>query len=129
MSDAGRLVIVSNRVAIPRKNSPAAGGLADLTAPGLVTTYLWDVEVSRAHLISAGLALAALELGHPAEHPQSAHGEGVGMGAVYYAALYYGLAVGHADVDAGGTHEGLIGVGYCLGPLVALAGVPRSESI
>ena len=34
-------------------------GLADLTAPGLVTTYLWDVEVSRAHLISAGLALAA----------------------------------------------------------------------
>ncbi len=28
MSDSGRLVIVSNRVAIPRKNSPAAGGLA-----------------------------------------------------------------------------------------------------
>lgn len=28
MSDSGRLVIVSNRVAMPRKNSPAAGGLA-----------------------------------------------------------------------------------------------------
>ncbi|HYN56218.1 MAG TPA: cytochrome c oxidase assembly protein [Motilibacterales bacterium] len=33
-------------------------GLVDLTAPGLISTYLWDVEVSRAHLISAGLALA-----------------------------------------------------------------------
>ncbi|MDJ0916610.1 MAG: alpha,alpha-trehalose-phosphate synthase (UDP-forming) [Woeseiaceae bacterium] len=28
MSEGGRLVIVSNRVAVPRKNSPAAGGLA-----------------------------------------------------------------------------------------------------
>ncbi len=33
-------------------------GLADLTAPGLVATYLWDVEVSRAFLITAALTLA-----------------------------------------------------------------------
>jgi putative copper resistance protein D len=33
-------------------------GLAELTAPGLLSTYLWDVEVSRAFLISAALALA-----------------------------------------------------------------------
>jgi putative copper resistance protein D len=33
-------------------------GLADLTAPGLISTYLWDVEVSRAFLISGALALA-----------------------------------------------------------------------
>ncbi len=33
-------------------------GLLDLTAPGLMSTYLWDVEVSRAFLISAALALA-----------------------------------------------------------------------
>ena len=33
-------------------------GLADLTGPGIVSTYLWDVEVSRAFLISAALALA-----------------------------------------------------------------------
>ncbi len=33
-------------------------GLLDLTAPGLLSTYLWDVEVSRAFLISAALALA-----------------------------------------------------------------------
>ena len=33
-------------------------GLGDLTQPGLLSTYLWDVEVSRAHLIAAVLAVA-----------------------------------------------------------------------
>ena len=47
---------------------------------------------------------------------------GVGMGLTYYAALYYALAVGHAAVDAGGTFEALIGLGYCVGPLLGLAG-------
>lgn len=48
---------------------------------------------------------------------------GVGHGIVYYAAIYYAMSVGHAAVDAGGTHEGLIGVGYALGPAVGLAGL------
>ena len=47
---------------------------------------------------------------------------GAGLGVVYYAALYYAMAVGHAQVDAGGTHEGLIGAGYAVGPLAGLAG-------
>ena len=33
-------------------------GLGDVTDPGVLSTYLWDVEVSRAFLISAALALA-----------------------------------------------------------------------
>ncbi len=33
-------------------------GLGDLTDPGVLSTYLWEVEVSRAFLISAALALA-----------------------------------------------------------------------
>ena len=41
---------------------------------------------------------------------------GTGMGITYYAALYYSLAVGHAAVDAGGTFEALIGLGYFVGP-------------
>ena len=52
---------------------------------------------------------------------------GAGMGLIYYAALYYAMAVGRAAVDAGGTHEGLIGVGYMLGPLVGLAGIWAGE--
>jgi hypothetical protein len=47
---------------------------------------------------------------------------GVGMGLIYYAALYYSLAVGHAAVDAGGTFEALIGLGSCVGPLLGSAG-------
>jgi uncharacterized membrane protein YuzA (DUF378 family) len=47
---------------------------------------------------------------------------GAGVGVVYYAALYYAMAVGRAQVEAGGTHEGLIGAGYAAGPLVGLAG-------
>jgi hypothetical protein len=46
---------------------------------------------------------------------------GVGMGLTYYAALYYSLAVGHAEVDAGGTFEALIGAGYFAGPLLGIA--------
>jgi len=48
---------------------------------------------------------------------------GMGQGVVYYTALYYALSVGAAAVDAGGTHEALIGVGYTIGPAAALAGL------
>jgi len=45
---------------------------------------------------------------------------GAGMGTIYYASLYYTMAVGQAAVDAGGTFEALIGVGYFVGPLLGL---------
>ena len=45
---------------------------------------------------------------------------GAGMGVIYYASLYYVMAVGAAAVDAGGNFEALIGVGYCVGPLLGL---------
>jgi hypothetical protein len=47
---------------------------------------------------------------------------GTGMGLTYYAALYYSLAVGQAAVEAGGTFEALIGVGYLVGPLLGILG-------
>jgi len=46
---------------------------------------------------------------------------GVCSGFLYTAALYYALVVKNASVEAGGAHEGLIGVGFALGPLVGLA--------
>lgn len=51
---------------------------------------------------------------------------GVGMGLIYTAALYYAMEVGRSQVDAGGMHEALIGVGYTAGPgcgLLACAAV------
>jgi MFS family permease len=53
---------------------------------------------------------------------------GIGMGVVYYAALYYAMAVGRAKVDAGGTHEALIGLGYTVGPATGLIGVSASSA-
>ncbi len=47
---------------------------------------------------------------------------GIASGLAYYGALYYAMVVGNASVDAGGTHEGLIGAGFCAGPLAALIG-------
>ncbi|MDP2314614.1 MAG: hypothetical protein Q8P41_17050 [Pseudomonadota bacterium] len=48
---------------------------------------------------------------------------GIGQGAVYYAALYYGMAVGNGNVDSGGWHEAVIGLGYLGGPALALLGL------
>jgi predicted MFS family arabinose efflux permease len=47
---------------------------------------------------------------------------GLAAGISYTTALYYALVVRNAAVDAGGAHEGLIGLGFALGPLCGLAG-------
>jgi MFS family permease len=47
---------------------------------------------------------------------------GVAAGFAYTASLYYALVAENASVDAGGDHEGLIGIGIGLGPLSGLAG-------
>lgn len=47
---------------------------------------------------------------------------GLASGFCYSASLYYALLVKNAAVDAGGAHEGLIGLGFALGPLAGLAG-------
>jgi MFS family permease len=46
---------------------------------------------------------------------------GLGMAAIYCGAIYYAMEVGSAEVEAGGAHEALIGVGYTAGPLCGLA--------
>lgn len=45
---------------------------------------------------------------------------GFGAATIYCAALYYGLEVGAAEVEAGGMHEAMIGIGYTLGPASGL---------
>src|SRR5690606_37811744 len=48
---------------------------------------------------------------------------GGAQGLVYFAALYYAMTVGRGAVDAGGMHEGLIGLGYAIGPALGLASI------
>lgn len=54
---------------------------------------------------------------------------GIGLGGIYTGALYYVMEVGAGEVEAGGTHEALIGGGYTLGPLIGLAGLLLAESV
>ncbi len=48
---------------------------------------------------------------------------GAAMGVIYAATLYYIMSVGAAQVEAGGSFETLIGLGYLIGPLSGLAAV------
>lgn len=52
---------------------------------------------------------------------------GAGMAMIYSAAIYYAMEVGAAEVDAGGAHEGLIGVGYTVGPLIGLCAAVATD--
>lgn len=80
---------------------PIAGALL------LVIGFAGSVAASRIDTGNLGLAI---QVGSLALF-------GMGMATIYTGAIYYAMAVGSAEVDAGGTHEALIGVGYTLGPL------------
>jgi MFS family permease len=54
---------------------------------------------------------------------------GVASGVAYYSALYYALLTKNASVDAGGAHEGMIGLGFALGPLAGLVGHALTDGV
>lgn len=51
---------------------------------------------------------------------------GIGNAVAYVGALYYAMELGDAEVDAGGTHEALIGAGYGAGPMLGIVAVMAS---
>lgn len=90
---------------------PVAGGLLllagfamSILAPlGLAPTSEPVLRIDRLAIQLIGLALF-----------------GIGVATIYAGAVYYAMEVGQAGVDAGGTHESLIGIGYTAGPLLGL---------
>jgi hypothetical protein len=54
---------------------------------------------------------------------------GLAAGVVYYAAIYYAMVVKNASVAAGGGHEGLIGLGFAIGPVAGLVGVTVQKTV
>ena len=94
---------------------PVVGGV--LVVSGFAASFL-------ASRVASGWPGLALQLAGLASF-------GFGMATIYCGAIYYALEVGQAEVDAGGTHEALIGVGYTLGPacgLAAAAAFPAGEN-
>ena len=47
---------------------------------------------------------------------------GIAASVSYYCALYYAMVISHGSVDGGGGHEAVIGIGFTIGPLMALSG-------
>jgi hypothetical protein len=81
----------------------------------------WETLAAASAALAGGLALVLLA----GTAPVLIAGllvYGAGMGLTYYASLYYAMAVGHGAVEAGGTFESLIGLGYCVGPLLGIGG-------
>jgi hypothetical protein len=81
----------------------------------------WETVGAASTALVGGLALVLLATSLPALIAGLLV-YGAGMGLTYYASLYYSMAVGHGAVDAGGNFEALIGVGYCVGPLLGIVG-------
>lgn len=82
---------------------------------------LWPLAAAMA-LLPAGFAAVLLA----PSVPVLLVGEvifGTAAGVIYYASLYYALVVKNASVDAGGAHEGLIGLGFAIGPMAGLVGL------
>jgi hypothetical protein len=93
----------------------------------------WAMPVVGGLFLLGGFAMSVLApLGLPAQAPDGPHPArlavllgglglfGIGVATIYAGAVYYAMEVGRAEVDAGGTHEALIGVGYTVGPFVGL---------
>ncbi len=81
----------------------------------------WGTLLAAGAALAAGLALVLVGGSAPALIAGLLV-YGGGMGLTYHASLYYAMAVGRGAVDASGAFEALIGVGYCLGPLLGIAG-------
>lgn len=52
---------------------------------------------------------------------------GFGMAVIYAGAIYYAMEAGAAEVEAGGMHEALIGVGYTGGPLLGVLAIAAAR--
>ena len=76
-------------------------------------------------LVMAGLPLGFFLAMFGTSVPVIVIGEavfGVSAATCYYASLYYAMVIKNAAVEAGGAHEGVIGIGFATGPMLAIVG-------
>ncbi len=102
-----------------RWSAPVVGGL--LVAGGFALAILAWSMAEHAALPGLNTSALALLLAGLASF-------GFGMSVIYAGAIYYAMEVGAAEVEAGGMHEALIGVGYTGGPLLGLLAVSAQRA-
>ena len=101
--DAGRAIIF---VLMQRTQTwHGRRSILALTAILIPIGFLLALSGGRGDLIAVGLVVF-----------------GASHGVSYYASLYYAMVTGNGAVKSAGTHEGLVGAGFVLGPMAALVG-------
>lgn len=112
-----------------RRRAHGGGDLAPVAAAAAPAA-----RSARGHRAGDGGPLAAIVIGQPLGFALAYYGGslawvlagellfGLASGLAYYAALYYAMALQRGAVEAGGGHEGLIGLGFAAGPGLALLG-------
>jgi MFS family permease len=118
-----------DEIGMPQSHAPAFSGLIDvvrLASFVLLALFTgWHNRVSPLVLTVFVLPPAFAMVLLPSSTGMILAGElacGLAAGLTYYSSLYYAMVVKNAAVDAGGAHESLVGLGFAVGPLMALAG-------
>lgn len=126
---AALLPLKLDEIDMPKAYAPAFSGLIDVVR--LISFVIlahwtwWHNRVSPLVLTIFVLPPAFALVLLPSSITTILAGElacGLAAGLTYYASLYYAMVVKNAAVDAGGAHESLVGLGFAVGPLLALSG-------
>jgi MFS family permease len=114
--------------AVPKANRTALGGTWMLTrVAAFVIFERWHGWHSSrwTPVLAAGLLLVGFVGAFGATSEAMLIGAlgvlGCGAGVAYAGAIYYAVHAQAGHVDAGGKHEGFIGLGYTLGPVLGFA--------
>ncbi|MDD4872118.1 MAG: MFS transporter [Kiritimatiellae bacterium] len=126
---AAILPIIFNRMQVSVTYASPLSSIIDvMRATMFVLCQFWTAWHGRKMplvLIMAGLPLGFVLAMFGANIPVIILGEivfGLSAGMCYYAALYYAMVIKNASVEAGGAHEGVIGMGFAVGPMLTAIG-------
>jgi MFS family permease len=126
---AAILPIIFNRMQVPVTYASPLSSLIDVMRFSMFVLcqfwIAWHGRKSPLFLIMIGLPLGFVLAMFGANIPVIILGEivfGISAGMCYYAALYYAMVIKNASVEAGGAHEGVIGMGFAIGPMLTAMG-------
>lgn len=126
---AALLPLIFSRLNVPVIYASPLSAVIDIMRFTIFVTFPfwtgWHGKKTPLLLVIAGLPLGFFLAMFGTNVPMIVIGEavfGISAAICYYAALYYAMVIKNAAVEAGGAHEGVIGMGFAVGPMLAAAG-------
>lgn len=126
---AAVLPIIYSRLNVPVSQASPLSSVIDLMRGTIFVVCNfwtgWHGRKAPLILVMAGLPLGFTLAMFGANLATILAGEaifGLSTGMCYFASLYYAMVIKNASVEAGGAHEGIIGMGFAVGPMLAAAG-------